>query len=97
MKYFFNIVIKTYQTLCGFSQFIIVWNNYTVTLVYFNLYIYMISIFNTFYSTLQEVIYHGLAFILYLAAGLTLIIEVNHYKNSYGRNYEPYLAASVSQ
>ncbi|KAL0893851.1 hypothetical protein ABMA27_013969 [Loxostege sticticalis] len=46
-------------------------------------------------KTVYEVIYHGLAFILYLAAGLTLIIEVNHYKNSYGRNYEPYLAASI--
>ncbi|XP_028161998.1 uncharacterized protein LOC135071826 [Ostrinia nubilalis] len=46
-------------------------------------------------KTVYEVIYHGLACLLYLAAGLTLIIEVNHYKNSYGRNYEPYLAASI--
>ncbi|CAG9096621.1 hypothetical protein JYU34_007370 [Plutella xylostella] len=46
-------------------------------------------------KTLYEVIFHGLAFILYFAAALTLIIEVNHYKNSYGNNYEPFLAASI--
>ncbi|CAH2074028.1 unnamed protein product, partial [Iphiclides podalirius] len=42
-----------------------------------------------------EVIHHGVAFILYLAAGLTLIIEVNHQKSSYRNDYEPYLAAAV--
>lgn len=46
-------------------------------------------------KTLYEVIYHGVAFILYLAAGLTLLIEVNHQKNSYTRDFEPYLAAAV--
>ncbi|KAI8435038.1 hypothetical protein MSG28_003465 [Choristoneura fumiferana] len=46
-------------------------------------------------KTVYEVIYHGLAFILYLAAGLTLLIEVNHRKSSYrSQNYEPFLAAS---
>lgn len=43
----------------------------------------------------QEVIYHGVAFVMYLAAGLTLMIEVNHQKNSYRRDFEPYLAAAV--
>ncbi|KAI8435043.1 hypothetical protein MSG28_003465 [Choristoneura fumiferana] len=47
-------------------------------------------------KTVYEVIYHGLAFILYLAAGLTLLIEVNHRKSSYrSQNYEPFLAASM--
>ncbi|XP_073944048.1 uncharacterized protein [Choristoneura fumiferana] len=47
-------------------------------------------------KTVYEVIYHGLAFILYLAAGLTLLIEVNHRKSSYrSQNYEPFLAASI--
>ncbi|RVE43455.1 hypothetical protein evm_011906 [Chilo suppressalis] len=46
-------------------------------------------------KTIYELIYHGVAFIMYLAAGLTLMIEVNHYKNNYGRNYEPYLAAAI--
>ncbi|XP_026329717.1 MARVEL domain-containing protein 1 isoform X1 [Hyposmocoma kahamanoa] len=48
-------------------------------------------------KTIYEVIYHGLAFILYLAAGLTLIIKVNEHKNMYKRYgvYEPYLAASI--
>ncbi|CAG9585506.1 unnamed protein product [Danaus chrysippus] len=44
---------------------------------------------------LLEVIYHGIAFVFYLAAGLTLMIEVNHQKSSYRRDFEPYLAAAV--
>lgn len=44
---------------------------------------------------LQEVVYHGTAFILYLAASLTFVIEVNHRKRNYGYDYEPYFAASV--
>lgn len=40
-------------------------------------------------------IYHGVAFVLYLAAGITLMVEVNHYKDQYRRDYEPYLAAAV--
>ncbi|XP_049867151.1 uncharacterized protein LOC126367600 [Pectinophora gossypiella] len=48
-------------------------------------------------KTLYEVIYHGLAFLMYLAAGLTLLIEVNQQKNHYKayQVYEPYLAASI--
>ncbi|XP_063360026.1 uncharacterized protein LOC134649238 [Cydia amplana] len=48
-------------------------------------------------KTIYEVIYHGLACILYLAASLTLLIEVNRHKNAYGYRsyYEPYLAASI--
>ncbi|CAG4909814.1 uncharacterized protein LOC123691362 [Colias croceus] len=46
-------------------------------------------------KTIYEVIYHGIAFVLYLAAGLTLMIEVNHQKRSYGNDFEPYLAAAV--
>ncbi|XP_072943358.1 uncharacterized protein [Epargyreus clarus] len=46
-------------------------------------------------KTIYEVIYHGLAFVLYFAAGLTLMIEVNHQKSYYRRDYEPYLAASI--
>ncbi|OWR54613.1 hypothetical protein KGM_206087B, partial [Danaus plexippus plexippus] len=46
-------------------------------------------------KTLYEVIYHGIAFVFYLAAGLTLMIEVNHQKSSYRRDFEPYLAAAV--
>jgi hypothetical protein len=41
------------------------------------------------------VVYHGFAFILYLAASLTLIIEVNYKKRNYGRDYEPYFAAAI--
>ncbi|XP_053623392.1 uncharacterized protein LOC128682600 [Plodia interpunctella] len=44
-------------------------------------------------KTVFEVIYHGLGFILYLAAGITLLTEVNHYKRS--STYEAYLAASI--
>ncbi|KAH9630710.1 hypothetical protein HF086_004001 [Spodoptera exigua] len=42
-----------------------------------------------------EVIYHGVAFVLYLSAGITLMVEVNHYKDYYRRDYEPYLAAAI--
>ncbi|XP_045785212.1 uncharacterized protein LOC123880881 [Maniola jurtina] len=45
--------------------------------------------------TMYEVVYHGIAFVMYLAAGLTLMIEVNHQKSSYRRDFEPYLAAAV--
>ncbi|XP_022820167.1 uncharacterized protein LOC111352077 isoform X1 [Spodoptera litura] len=46
-------------------------------------------------KTIYEVIYHGVAFVLYLAAGITLMVEVNHYKDHYRRDYEPYLAAAI--
>jgi len=46
-------------------------------------------------KTIYEVVYHGFAFILYLAASLTFIIEVNHWKRNYGVEYEPYFAAAV--
>lgn len=48
-------------------------------------------------KTVYEVVYHGVAFVLYLCAGITLMIEVNHTKSSYyrGANYEPYLAAAI--
>nr|XP_012544721.1 uncharacterized protein LOC101742249 isoform X1 [Bombyx mori] len=45
-------------------------------------------------KTIYEVIYHGIAFILYLCAGLTLLIEVNH-QTRYRRDFEPFLAASI--
>lgn len=47
------------------------------------------------FSVFQEVVYHGIAFILYLAAGLTLMIEVNHQRSGYRKDFEPYLAAAV--
>ncbi|XP_075969539.1 uncharacterized protein LOC142972365 [Anticarsia gemmatalis] len=46
-------------------------------------------------KTIYEVIYHGVAFILYLSAGLTLLIEVNHQKSYYRSDYDPYLAAAI--
>lgn len=46
-------------------------------------------------KTIYEVVYHGFAFILYLAASLTFVIEVNHRKRSYSYDYEPYFAAAV--
>ncbi|XP_026745808.1 uncharacterized protein LOC113507150 isoform X4 [Trichoplusia ni] len=47
-------------------------------------------------KTIYELIYHGVAFVLYLCAGLTLLIEVNHQKNNYyRRGYEPYFAAAI--
>lgn len=45
-------------------------------------------------KTIYELVYHGVAFILYLAAGLTLLIEVNHWSKRSSK-YEPYLAASI--
>lgn len=46
-------------------------------------------------KTLYEFVYHGVAFLLYLAASLTLLVEVNRQKSSYRYNYEPYFTASV--
>lgn len=46
-------------------------------------------------KTIYEVVYHGFAFILYLAASLTFIIEVNHRKRNYYGDYEPYFAAAI--
>ncbi|XP_066141341.1 CKLF-like MARVEL transmembrane domain-containing protein 8 [Euwallacea fornicatus] len=46
-------------------------------------------------KTIYEVVYHGFAFILLLAASLTFIIEVNHKKHSYSYDYEPYFAAAI--
>lgn len=48
-----------------------------------------------YFFVLQEVVYHGIAFVFYLAASLTLLIEVNHRKSNYYYDYEPYFAASV--
>jgi len=47
---------------------------------------------------MQEVTFHSLAFVLYLAASITFLINVENYKNSSYRNthYEPLLAAAVS-
>ncbi|XP_019866602.1 CKLF-like MARVEL transmembrane domain-containing protein 8 [Aethina tumida] len=47
-------------------------------------------------KTIHEVVYHGFAFVLYLAASLAFVIEVNHYKSrSYYNDYEPYMAAAI--
>jgi len=46
-------------------------------------------------KTIYEFIYHGFAFLLYLAASITLLVEVNHYKRSYGSAYEGYFAAAI--
>ncbi|KAK9890692.1 hypothetical protein WA026_012044 [Henosepilachna vigintioctopunctata] len=47
-------------------------------------------------KTIYEVVYHGFAFILYLAASLTFFIEVNHYSNSrYDNLYESFFAAAI--
>ncbi|CAG9862400.1 unnamed protein product [Phyllotreta striolata] len=47
-------------------------------------------------KTIYEVVYHGFAFILLLAASLTFVIEINHRKQNYrGADYEPYFAASI--
>lgn len=46
------------------------------------------------YSVLQEVLYHAVAFILYLIAGIVLLVEIkNHDRSGY---YKAYLAAAVS-
>ncbi|KAK3915116.1 CTP synthase, partial [Frankliniella fusca] len=47
-------------------------------------------------KTIFEVIYHSVAFILYLAASINFLVEVNQMKKNYGYKYEPYLAAAVS-
>ncbi|XP_050304932.1 uncharacterized protein LOC126742334 isoform X2 [Anthonomus grandis grandis] len=46
-------------------------------------------------KTIYEVVYHGFAFLMLLAASLTFIIEVNHKRNSYSNDYEAYFAAAV--
>ncbi|KAB0794419.1 hypothetical protein PPYR_11258 [Photinus pyralis] len=46
-------------------------------------------------KTFYEFIYHLFAFILYLAASLTLLVHVNQYKRSYYYIYDEYTAASV--
>ncbi|XP_067013364.2 uncharacterized protein [Anabrus simplex] len=48
-------------------------------------------------KTVYEVIYHGLAFILYLAASLTLLIEVQKYTSRYSSSTDIklYQAASI--
>ncbi|XP_050512047.1 CKLF-like MARVEL transmembrane domain-containing protein 8 [Diabrotica virgifera virgifera] len=47
-------------------------------------------------KTIYEVVYHGCAFILVLAASLTFVIEINHWKKSYyTSDYEAYFAAAV--
>lgn len=46
-------------------------------------------------KTIYEVVYHGFAFLLLLAASLVFVIEVNHKKRTYYNDYEPYFAAAV--
>lgn len=46
-------------------------------------------------KTLYEFVYHGVAFLLYLAASLTFLVEVNRNKNNYRYNYNPYFTASI--
>lgn len=46
-------------------------------------------------KTLYEFVYHGIAFLLYLAASVTLLVEVNRHKESFRYNYQPYFTASV--
>ncbi|KAM3963573.1 LOW QUALITY PROTEIN: uncharacterized protein ACR2FA_002501 [Aphomia sociella] len=46
-------------------------------------------------KTVYEVVYHGLGFILYLAAGITFLTMVNQNKNTYYYSYEPYMAAAI--
>jgi len=43
---------------------------------------------------LQEVLYHAVAFILYLIAGIILLVEIKNH-DRYG-HYKAYLAAAVS-
>jgi len=46
------------------------------------------------YSVLQEVLYHAVAFMMYLTAGIVLLVEIkNHDGTQY---YKAYLAAAVS-
>ncbi|XP_030024288.2 uncharacterized protein LOC115443147 isoform X2 [Manduca sexta] len=46
-------------------------------------------------KTVYEVIYHGLAALLYLIAGLYLLIEANHRNSHYYGYHEAYTAAAV--
>ena len=46
------------------------------------------------YSVLQEVLYHAVGFILYLIAGIVLLVEIKNYERS--QYYKAYLAAAVS-
>lgn len=47
-------------------------------------------------KTTYEYIYHAFAFVLYLIASITFLVEVNNYKNSsYNFVYEPYMAAGI--
>ncbi|KAE8738955.1 hypothetical protein FOCC_FOCC015555 [Frankliniella occidentalis] len=46
-------------------------------------------------KTLFEVIFHSVATILYLAASINFLVEVNQMKKNYGYKYEPYLAAAI--
>lgn len=45
-------------------------------------------------KTIFELIYHGLAFVLYIIASICLIVEVNRYRHS-RYEYDPLLAASI--
>lgn len=47
-------------------------------------------------TVLQEVIFHSVAFILYLAASITFLVEIQRRSRYYGSYYEAYLAAAVS-
>lgn len=46
-------------------------------------------------KTIFEVIYHTVAFVLYLAASINFLVMVNQDKRNYQGAYEPYLAAAV--
>lgn len=47
-------------------------------------------------KTVYEVVYHGFAFVLVLAASLTLVTEINHKRQNYFQgDYEPYFAAAI--
>ncbi|KAJ8982136.1 hypothetical protein NQ317_002863 [Molorchus minor] len=46
-------------------------------------------------KTVYEVVFHGFAFVLYLVASLTFIIEVNNKNRRYHNDYQPYFAAAV--
>jgi hypothetical protein len=45
-------------------------------------------------SVLQEVLYHAVAFIMYLVAGIILLVEIKHYEGA--QYYKAFLAAAVS-
>jgi len=46
------------------------------------------------YSVLQEVLYHAVAFVMYLIAGIVLLVEIKDHDGS--QHYKAYLAAAVS-